>query len=306
MKTLSVYKTGCVLLALALFPTFADAKGLSFGIDYEPLEDGQEIGLKAGIGWTDSYSSAFGVSYSDSTDRVFEIPGFGKSFQSTRNRKINADIVPFAIDVPFRNFEFGLAPTANLLWISEETDAIIKDDAGLLIWPAGFYFHYKNSRTATILSPGLRVSLGWNPAERLSVSYRGTISPVYHLDLQQTTEYDFLGNAVSNHVDRWSSPLVDQQADITVAGFLRGVLAHSYQRLDFQTLDWSADGQTLAPYDDVQTITKTRLGLEILVPLTGSLSRLKGGVYLDTHKNESTYWKTITDSSDVVWAIGLE
>ncbi len=298
-------------IVFALFAAFltlapAAARDVSFGLDYSPLEDGQEVSMDAGIGWTDAYSSSFSLSYSDSTARVFEIPGFGKSFQSTRNRRINADFVPFAVRFPFESFEFGLAPAANLLWISEETDAIIKDDAGLLIWPAGFYFHYKNSRTATLLSPGIQVSLMWTPADRLSFSYKGTLSPLYHLDLQQTTEYDFLGAAVSNHVDRWSAPLLEQRADVTVAGVIRGVFAHSYQKLDFQTFDWSADGSTLAPNDDIQTITRTRLGLELLVPLTGSMSKVKGGVYYDTYKNESSYWHTINDSNAVVCAIGLE
>ena len=88
-------------------------------------------------------------------------------------------------------------------------------------------------------------------------------------------------------------------------GFLRGVF-RTRTRSSTSTFDWSADGSTLAPYDDIQSITRTRLGLEILVPLTGSMSRIKGGIYYDTYKNESSYWHTINDSNAVVCAIGLE
>ena len=70
-------------------------------------------------------------------------------------------------------------------------------------------------------------------------------------------------------------------------------------------MDWAPDYMSLIGYDDVQNITKFRVGIELLA---GSVqrARVKGGIYYQNEWNASSYTGQTTQKNKWIICIGTE
>ena len=305
MKT-KIYTKLVFFLFICFFSlTTLSAKGLTFGLAVEPEENGQTLLANVGWEWNDKIASTARLSYLNTTERLFSLPGFGTAFQSTQTQNLQAEIAPFVRIFKPGPFTFTCSTGVDVLRIIEERNAIVKDTDGQLT-TAGQYFTYANERTATIISPRIGIAAAVRVLGFLDFFYDGRVSPLYHLSLDQEIEYDFLSGPDTNSVQRWSSPLVSQKFTVTAFNSIRGVFSHSLQRLNFQTMDWHKTEDKLTGYDDIQNIQKTRVGAELLIPLSGGSMKLKCGFYMDFFKTTSSYWDTLNNTHSFAFAFGTE
>ena len=123
----------------------------------------------------------------------------------------------------------------------------------------------------------------------------------YHSD-QTTNKFDYGG---TNNLTRLSFPYIDLKVYADCFNFARFVTQLSYQRLDFQQMDWAPDYMSLIGYDDVQNITKFRVGIELLA---GNVqrARVKGGIYYQNEWNSSSYTGQTTHNNKWIICIGTE
>lgn len=291
-------KKALATIALALMFN-AYSQNVSFTLSVEPEDDGQVIAGNTGIKWNETLTGSLIIRYKNTTTRVFSLPGFSEAFQTLKTATLQADLLPLNYNFKFRSINTGFSFGASYLSITEETDAIIKDIDGL-------YFTYSNERDATLVSPRIGLTFLSQPSNELKISYSAYISPVYYLYMDQKINYDFLNAPAVNSVSRWSSPYFDQNINIDLLKYLRAVMQHSYQRLDFQTMDWNEAQDTMIGKNDVQTINRLRFGGELLIPVKGDTVKLKGGIYWETTKTDSTYWGNLDDSSKFVFSFGTE
>ena len=123
----------------------------------------------------------------------------------------------------------------------------------------------------------------------------------YHSN-QTTNKFDYGG---TNNLTRLSFPYIDLKIYADCFNFTRIVTQVSYQRLNFQQMDWAPDYNSLIGYDDVQNITNFRVGLELLA---GNIkrARVKGGIYYQNEWNASSYNGQTTHKNKLIISIGTE
>jgi len=287
-----------------LFSSYTFALDASFDLSVNPEANASAVVGTMELRWNTKYNSIFNFSFTPSTEISTVIPGFGTGIQSTEVNRFQCDILPLSFSLNTFFCDMGLSFGASYIGISEKVFALFNDTDGVLT-ETGTYVAYKNNRDATIWSPRVGVSFSNFNTGLIRISYTGYVSPLYFLSLQQEVSYDFLSYPSTNHISRWSSPYFDQRLDINIYN-LRGVISHSYQRLDFQTMDWDSNGERLIGVDDVQSINNVQLGLELLMPIRAGTVRFKGGVYWQNNYTSSTYWNTVIHSDRFTFSFGIE
>ena len=107
---------------------------------------------------------------------------------------------------------------------------------------------------------------------------------------------------------RFSSPYINLKAAVDVSRFFRLMSSFSYQRLDFQQMDWASDWNSLTGYDDIQTMISFRAGVELLPAVTNGnrKTHLRCGVYRQINYWKSTYSETNETESKWVLNLGTE
>ena len=114
--------------------------------------------------------------------------------------------------------------------------------------------------------------------------------------------FDYSGE---NDYFKISSPYIDAKATLDVFEYVRLMSRFSFQRLEFQQMDWADDWNSLEGKDDTQTITTFRAGLELLSK-KGNKARVKGGIYRQMEWNKSTYRDNTESESKWVFSFGTE
>ena len=173
------------------------------------------------------------------------------------------------------------------------------------------YFTMNNEKKAHIIAPRVGITGKLPLNKNLVLNCDLYVNPIYLLILDQdmryhsdqtTNKFDYGG---TNNVTRVSSPYVDFKFYADCFNFTRFVTQFSYQRLDFQQMDWASDFNSLVGYDDVQNITNLRVGIELLAGKV-SRARVKGGIYYQNEWNASSYTGKTEHKDKWIICIGTE
>jgi len=286
------------------FSSYAFALDASFDLSVTPESNGSAVNSTVELRWNPELHSILQFDFVPSIEISTVIPGFGTAIQSTEVNRFQCDILPLSFSLNTFFCDMGLSFGASYIGISEKVFALFNDTVGILTIP-GNYVAYKSSRDATVWSPRAGVSFSNFNTGLIRLSYTGYVSPIYFLSLQQEVSYDFLPRPSTNDISRWSYPYVDQRLAIDMFN-LRMVISHSYQRLDFQTMDWDNNGEKLIGVDDVQSINNIQLGLELLIPIRAGTVRFKGGAYWINSYTSSSHWNTTIHSERFTFSFGIE
>ena len=264
--------------------------------------------------WTRTFASNIKLKYTSATEIEDEIAGYGNAVGIDKHKEFELDLLPAIWTIPIGNKNrFSLSVGGSYQYIKENYFAGMFDVNGLMLdeGDEGKYFTVKNDKTAHIFAP--RLGLDWRMPlhKNVSLNFDVYVNPIYALSLSQSMGYhsdqtelpfDYGGD---NTVFRWSAPYVDAKVYADFFQFVRLVSQLSYQRLDFQQMDWASDYESLVGYDDIQSITKLRFGVELLVGKRHT-ARARGGVYYQNEWNASSYTGETTYKGKWVISIGTE
>lgn len=302
-------KISPIFVSLALSATVsvsAFAIDASFNLVVDPEENGSSIAGNINCNWDGKFRSLLNLSLRTEMSTINSMPGFGTAIQSTETQTSQLDILPLALEVPIGDLQIEISTGASGIFLNERVSALFNDKDGLLLDPAGQYVAYSNRRNATIFSPRIGIAVSGFKIASLRFLYKGFVSPIYFISMDQTMTYDFLAIPSTNHHSRWSSPYMEQELAVDFLGFGRAVIEHSWQRLDFQTLDWNSNGDGLLGVDDIQSISELRLGIELLLPIRMGSVRFKGGVFWINSSISSSHWQSLEQKSRVAFRFGVE
>jgi len=289
-----------------------DRDKIEFDIGTEPEAEASATYGFIQYNWNDMFGSNVKVKYTNSTQTVDEIDGYKNATMVTKSNEFEIDLLPLVCkfgDYITCDFSIG----GSYQYISQNVFAGMFDTNGYMLDPIdkGKYFTMKNERQGNIVAPRIGASASVPFGELFTFNLQAYSNPVYCVIMKDSmvyhsdqTENPFHYGGQVNYVN-WSKPYVEARVSLDCFKFIRLVAQGSYQSINFQQLDWSDDGERLIGYDDVQTMTKARVGLELLA---GSYkkSRVRGGIYYQMEWNTSTYSDITTTNNKIMIGIGSE
>jgi len=279
---------------------------VAFNAAVNPAEDGTSLSGSFIVRWNANYQSLLSFHAATYSNAVTNLPGFGKALQIQENKQFQFDLLPLSYATSLFGYPLELFIGGSYIALNETALAMLHDTEGYLVSP-GTYFFYSNKRNADIFSPRFGVGFSGYMFTSTYIAYTGYISPLYLLEMNQTMEYDFLPQNGTNSLARWSGPLLEQSFSITFFTIVRAVFEHTFQYLNFQTMDWLDDSLTkLVAVDDAQTLTTLKYGCELLLPINTGLVRFKGGIYFSSDAILSSYWGQISNRNKIQFRIGIE
>ena len=264
--------------------------------------------------WSDTYSSSIKGIYSTATETEDSYEGYGNATVVNKHKEAEVDLLPFIYNYKLQNqTKLSFSIGASYQYIIDTTFAGMFDVNGIMLDPGdeGKYFTMENEKKAHIIAPRVGVS-GKLPLHKyFTLNCDLYVNPVYLFILDQnmryhsnqtTNKFDYGG---TNNLTRLSFPYIDLKIYADCFNFARIVTQVSYQRLNFQQMDWASDYNSLIGYDDVQNITNFRVGLELLA---GNIkrARVKGGIYYQNEWNTSSYTGQTTHKNKLIISIGTE
>lgn len=285
-----------------------------FDLGTEPEPSASRTFVLLQYNWTDTYSSSIKGIYTTSTETTDSYEGYGNATVVDKHKEAGVDLLPFIYNFKFQNkTELSFSIGASYQYIIDTTFAGMFDVNGIMLDPGdeGKYFTMENEKKAHIIAPRVGIC-GKVPLHNFfTLNCDLFINPVYLLVLDQnmryhsdqiTNKFDYGG---TNNLTRLSSPYIDLKLYADCFYFTRLVTQVSYQRLDFQQMDWAPDYNSLIGYDDVQNITIFRVGFELLAGKVQS-AKVKGGIYYQNEWNASSYNDKTTHKDKWIICIGTE
>ena len=264
--------------------------------------------------WNKNYSSSIKGKYSSSTEISDEIEGYGNATIVDKHKEFEIDLLPVIYNWQLNNkTKLSFSAGGSYQYILDTTFAGMFDVNGLMLdrGDEGKYFTMNNEKKAHIIAPRVGVNGSLAVHKNLVLNCNLYMNPVYYLILDQSMNYhsdqtaktfDYGG---TNDLTRISSPYIDLKIYADCFNFARFVTQLSYQKLDFQQMDWAPDFNSLIGYDDVQNITNFRVGIELLAGRI-QRARVKGGIYFQNEWNHSSYTETTTHKNKWIICIGTE
>lgn len=264
--------------------------------------------------WNKNYSSSIKGKYSSSTETEDSYDRYGNATVVDKHKEVEIDLLPIIYNYDMENkaqLSFSLGTSYQYLF--DKTFAGMFDVNGIMLDPGdeGKYFTMNNEKKAHIIAPRVGITGKLPLNKNLVLNCDLYVNPIYLLILDQdmryhsdqtTNKFDYGG---TNNVTRVSSPYVDFKFYADCFNFTRFVTQFSYQRLDFQQMDWASDFNSLVGYDDVQNITNLRVGIELLAGKV-SRARVKGGIYYQNEWNASSYTGKTEHKDKWIICIGTE
>ncbi len=299
-------KIVCILAFSFFYITQLVAINTSYNLSINPEENGSSILGNIDITWNNENKSFLNFTWNKNSITTSSLPGFGTSLQNLYIERFQLDLLPISFQIPISKVSLRFSCGGSFVDISENTHALLEDINGSLLNPAGKYVSYFNNRNAMLFSPRVGISIGGTTESAFSFSYMGYYSPIYFLSLDQQIEYDFLTEPSSNSMSRWSFPYLEHGFTLGMTKYLRFAVEHSYQRLDFQTMDWDDTGLILIGVDDIQNINEVRLGIELLIPIKVGATQFKGGIFWINEYSSSSYWGVTNKNSKFTFRFGIE
>ena len=264
--------------------------------------------------WNKQYSSSIKGKYITSTETDDKMEGYGNATVVDKHKEVEIDLLPFIYNCLIDNKkQLSFSAGASYQYMIDTTFAGMFDVNGIMLDPGdeGKYFTMNNEKKAHIIAPRVGVTGKLSVHKNFVLNCDLYINPVYLLILDQdmkyhsdqtTNKFDYGG---TNSVSRVSSPYVDFKFYADCFNFSRLVTQLTYQRLDFQQMNWASDFNSLTGYDDVQNITNFRIGIELLAGKV-SRARVKGGVYYQNEWNVSSYTGKTEHKDKWIICIGTE
>lgn len=294
--------------------------GLSFDVGTEPEQEGNVSYGMVQYGWSDEWASRADVRYGTHTDTDGDIPGYGSVVETVQEQTIEVDLLPLV-----RYFgrgeendagmarEFSISAGLSYQYTHRDDFAGMFDINGLMLDPVdeGRYFTMSDEKTAHIFAPRIGFTARVPLAGFCCINFEGFAHPFYYLHLvqdmsyysaQASTPFDYSG---SNSIGRFSSPYFDARLSADILGYVRLLARFTYQRLNFQQMDWAADLNSLTGYDDVQTKMCFRAGIELL-SWNRISARLRAGIFREQSWNKSSYTGETEKDGKWVLSIGSE
>ncbi len=301
-----------ILLVVGLFaivPLFAE-KGLAFDLGTEPEENGNVSYGMIQYGWTDDIASRVDVRYSTTNETSDDIAGYANVVQTEKTNTFEADLLPLVKYFGAEN-QFSLSAGASYQFSHEKTFAGMFDVNGYMLdeGDEGKYFTMESNRNTHIFAPRVGFTAKIPLGKYFLFNFESFLHPLYAIKMKQDMAYhsdqavfDYSGE---NDYFKISSPYIDVKATLDVFEYVRLMSRFSFQRLEFQQMDWADDWNSLEGKDDTQTITTFRAGLELLSK-KGNKARVKGGIYRQMEWNKSTYRDNTESESKWVISFGTE
>lgn len=264
--------------------------------------------------WTQYFGSRIDLRYTTKVDVVTELEGYGNVVETIKNRTIETDFLPvvFSLGRGIDN-RFIVSAGVSYQYTYFNDFAGMFDVNGLMLdeGDEGKYFTMSNEKKCHFISPKIGMTSKMPLNQLFTLNFEGFVNPIYYLIMEQnmayhsdqtTLPFDYSGH---NTINNFSTPFVSAKVSLDMFRFLRLVSLVNYQRLEFQQMDWNENFDELIGYDDIQTITTLRLGVELL-SINRNNARLRGGVYWQREWNNSTYLETTTAENKFVFCIGTE
>ena len=262
--------------------------------------------------WNNNVSSGIKGTYSSSTETADYYEGYESTTIIDKYKEFKIDFLSLIYSLEFINkIQISYSIGTSYQYIFNSTFAGMFDVNGLMLDPGdeGKYFTMNNKKYAHIISPQLGVVIRIPSHKNFIVNFDLYMNPIYFFILNQEMRYysdqknNIFDYGGQNKLKRWSYPYLSVKFYADCFNFTRFVTQFSYQRLDFQQMDWSEDFNRLIGYDDIQKITNFRIGIELL---SGSRNRVKSGIYYQHEWNESSYSKNISQKGKWIIGIGSE
>ena len=264
--------------------------------------------------WNKQYSSSIKGKYITSTETDDKMEGYGNATVVDKHKEVEIDLLPLIYNCLIDNKkQLSFSAGASYQYMIDTTFAGMFDVNGIMLDPGdeGKYFTMNNEKKAHIIAPRVGVTGKLSVHKNFVLNCDLYMNPIYLLILDQnmnyhsdqtTNKFDYGG---TNNLTRLSFPYIDLKVYADCFNFARFVTQLSYQRLDFQQMDWAPDYMSLIGYDDVQNITKFRVGIELLA---GNVqrARVKGGIYYQNEWNSSSYTGQTTQNNKWIICIGTE
>ena len=285
-----------------------------FDLGTEPEASASKTFALFQYNWNKTYSSNIKGIYSSSTETKDTIEGYGNATIVDKHKEFEVDFLPFIYNLELGNIrQLSLSAGISYQYLFDTTFAGMFDINGIMLDPGdeGKYFTMNNEKKAHIIAPRLGASGKLPIGDYFMINCDLYVNPVYLLILDQnmrynstqtTNKFDYPG---SNNLTRLSFPYIDLKVYADCFNFVRLVSQISYQRLDFQQMDWAPDFNSLIGYDDIQNITNFRIGLELLAGKKNR-ARVKGGIYYQNEWNKSSYSGKTEYNSKLILSIGTE
>ena len=286
-------------------------KGLSFDLGTEPEENGNASYGMLQWGWTDNIASRMDIRYSTKNETSDDIAGYANVVQTTKENTFEVDLLPF-VKYLGNEKNFSVSLGASYQFSREKVFAGMFDVNGYMLdeGDEGKYFTMENARTTHIIAPRVGFTAKIPFAKYFKFGFESFVHPIYCLSMKQDmsyhsdqteTAFDYSGN---NSYFKVSSPYIDAKATLDMFDYVRLMSRVSFQRLDFQQMDWNDNFDGLEGKDDTQTITTFRAGVELLSK--GTKARVRGGLYREMGWNKSTYRDDTETSSRWIISFGTE
>lgn len=296
---------------VSVYDTVEEDK-LYFDIGTEPESSASTTYGLIQYNWNKTYASSFKIKYSSSTETEDEIDGYTNAVEIIKNKTFEADLFPFIFKIGnAKKFSFNVGLSYQYTNLKDfagmfDTNGYMLDEGD-----EGKYFTMDNKKTAHFFAPRIGAT-GKIPINKyLGLGFEVYANPIYFMYLDQSLNYhsdqttEPFNYSGENSVKRWSSPFAEAKVYADCFTFARFVTSLSYQRLDFQVMDWSKDFESLVGYDDMQQITTLRFGLELLAG-NKKRARVRGGIYYQNEWNKSSYYETTDRKDKWIISIGTE
>lgn len=289
-----------------------DRDKILFDIGTEPEASASSTFAFLQYNRNENFGSNIKFIYSTATETESEIAGYTNGTLIQKNNEFELDLLPVVFYFG-ENKKFNLSVGVSYQYIYEKVFAGMFDTNGLMLdsIDKGKYFTMDNERSAHIFAPRVGFSSNIPLLESLNLNFQFYANPIYFLNLTQNMKYHSDQTVYSfnyygdNSVSKWSSPYIDARVALDCSNYVRFVTQLSYQRLDFQQMDWAEDFESLVGYDDVQSITKFRFGLELLAG-SKKKARVRGGIYYQGEWSNSSYMNETTMKNKFIISIGSE
>ena len=286
-------------------------RGLQFDLGTEPEENGNVSYGMLQWGWTDNIASRMDIRYSTKNETSDDIEGYANVVQTTKENTFEADLLPI-VKYLGNEKNFSVSLGASYQFSREKAFAGMFDVNGYMLDEVdeGKYFTMENARTTHIIAPRVGFTAKIPFAKYFKFGFESFVHPIYCLSMKQdmayhsdqtATAFDYSGD---NSYFKVSSPYIDAKATLDMFDYVRLMSRVSFQRLDFQQMDWNDNFYGLEGKDDTQTITTFRAGVELLSK--GTKARVRGGLYREMGWNKSTYRDDTETSSRWVISFGTE
>lgn len=301
-------KNYILLTMLLVFQIFKlSAIDLSYDISLLPEDNGSGSITSFRLDFNDRFSSRVNLRESQNNLTTTTIQGYGpNSLQNDDLRSFQIDLLPLELELNTKSFNGTISFGFSYLEIEEKQHSIFDDINGYLENPAGQLIAYRNIRKAKLYSPRVGLDFNLEPIKDIYLYYGGYISPIYLLFLDQEMYYSTLTNSYKTSIQRWSSPYFEHSFTFEYNNWIKLAFYHTYQRLDFQTMDWDESGSYLKGNDDIQKKHEIRIGLEPILSINKGLTNFKIGVYWKATFFKSSYWSIAAKKTTFTVAFGVE